>query len=81
MAPAAAWAQAYPAKPVTMVVPWPAGGSTDVVMRAISEAAAKQLGQPIVIDNKPGPPARWALPSWLPPPSPTAIRWRRSRSR
>jgi tripartite-type tricarboxylate transporter receptor subunit TctC len=54
VAPATAWAQAYPAKPVTMVVPWPAGGSTDIVMRAISEAAAKHLGQPIVIDNKPG---------------------------
>ena len=37
-----------------MVVPWPAGGSTDIAMRAISEAAAKHLGQPIVIDNKPG---------------------------
>jgi tripartite-type tricarboxylate transporter receptor subunit TctC len=37
-----------------MVVPWPAGGSTDIVMRAISEAAAKHLGQTIVIDNKPG---------------------------
>lgn len=54
VAPATASAQAYPAKPVTMVVPWPAGGSTDIVMRAISEAAAKHLGQPIVIDNKPG---------------------------
>jgi tripartite-type tricarboxylate transporter receptor subunit TctC len=53
-APAAALAQTYPAKPVTMVVPWPAGGSTDIVMRAISEAAAKHLGQTIVIDNKPG---------------------------
>jgi tripartite-type tricarboxylate transporter receptor subunit TctC len=53
-APAAALAQAYPAKPITMVVPWPAGGSTDVVMRTICEAAAKNLGQPIVIDNKPG---------------------------
>jgi len=52
VAPATAWA--YPAKPVTMVVPWPAGGSTDIVMRTISEAAAKHLGQPIVIDNKPG---------------------------
>ena len=54
LAPATAFAQAYPAKPVTMVVPWPAGGSTDVAMRAICEAAAKRLGQPIVIDNKPG---------------------------
>ena len=49
-----AFAQAYPSKPITMVVPWPAGGSTDIVMRAISEAAAKTLGQPIVTDNKPG---------------------------
>jgi tripartite-type tricarboxylate transporter receptor subunit TctC len=49
-----AFAQAYPSKPITMVVPWPAGGSTDIVMRAISEAAAKNLGQPIVTDNKPG---------------------------
>ena len=53
-APDAVRAQAYPVKPVTMVVPWPAGGSTDIVMRTISEAAAKHLGQPIVIDNKPG---------------------------
>lgn len=54
LTPAAAFAQAYPSKPITMVVPWPAGGSTDVVMRAISEAAAKHLGQTIVVDNKPG---------------------------
>jgi tripartite-type tricarboxylate transporter receptor subunit TctC len=54
LAPATAFAQAYPTKPITMVVPWPAGGSTDVVMRTISEAASKHLGQPIVIDNKPG---------------------------
>jgi tripartite-type tricarboxylate transporter receptor subunit TctC len=47
-------AQAYPDKPITLVVPWPAGGSTDVAMRAISEVAAKHLGQPIVVDNKPG---------------------------
>ena len=53
-APAAVHAQAYPEKPVTMVVPWPAGGSTDIVMRTVSEAAAKHLGQPIVVDNKPG---------------------------
>jgi len=47
-------AQGYPEKPVMLVVPWPAGGSTDVVMRAIAESAAKHLGQPILVDNKPG---------------------------
>ena len=49
-----AFAQTYPEKPVTLIVPWPAGGSTDIAMRTIAEAAAKHLGQPIVIDNKPG---------------------------
>lgn len=51
---ATAMAQSYPTKPITMIVPWPAGGSTDVAMRAIAEAASKHLGQPIVTDNKAG---------------------------
>ena len=50
----AAEAQDYPVKPVTLIVPWPAGGSTDIAMRAIADAAAKHLGQPIVVDNKAG---------------------------
>ena len=50
----AAQAQDYPVKPITLIVPWPAGGSTDISMRAIAEAASKHLGQPIVIDNKAG---------------------------
>jgi tripartite-type tricarboxylate transporter receptor subunit TctC len=50
----AAFAQNYPAKPVTLIVPWPAGGSTDIAMRAIAEVASKHLGQPIVIDNRAG---------------------------
>ena len=50
----AAGAQDYPTKPVTLIVPWPAGGSTDISMRAIADAASKHLGQPIVIDNKAG---------------------------
>ena len=49
-----ALAQAYPTKPITMIVPWPAGGSTDVAMRALSHAASKHLGQTIIIDNKGG---------------------------
>jgi tripartite-type tricarboxylate transporter receptor subunit TctC len=51
---APAQAQNYPTKPVTLVVPWPAGGSTDLAMRALADATQKHLGQPIVIDNKPG---------------------------
>ncbi len=47
-------AQAYPSRPITMIVPWPAGGSSDVVARATAEIAAKILGQPILIDNKAG---------------------------
>jgi len=47
-------AEEFPAKPITLIVPWPAGGPTDVSMRAIAEAAQKYLGQPIIIDNKAG---------------------------
>jgi tripartite-type tricarboxylate transporter receptor subunit TctC len=51
---AAAGAQEYPTKPITLIVPWPAGGSTDISMRAIAESASKVLGQPIAVDNKAG---------------------------
>jgi tripartite-type tricarboxylate transporter receptor subunit TctC len=47
-------AQAFPARPITLICPWPAGGSTDIVMRAIAESAGKALGQTMIIDNKPG---------------------------
>src|SRR5947209_17467335 len=49
-----ALAQEYPTKPITLIVPWPAGGSTDISMRAIADSASKFIGQPIVIDNKAG---------------------------
>jgi len=52
--PAAAWAQAYPAKPVTMIVPFAAGGPTDIVARIVGEHMAKTLGQQIVIENVAG---------------------------
>jgi tripartite-type tricarboxylate transporter receptor subunit TctC len=45
---------AYPVRPVKLVCPWPAGGSTDAVMRALAESASKHLGQQIVLENKPG---------------------------
>jgi tripartite-type tricarboxylate transporter receptor subunit TctC len=52
--PTLAQAQAYPAKPVRLICPWPAGGSTDAVMRSLAESASKSLGQQVIIDNKPG---------------------------
>jgi tripartite-type tricarboxylate transporter receptor subunit TctC len=44
----------FPTKAVTVICPWPAGGSTDIQMRALAEATGKHLGQPVVIENKPG---------------------------
>ncbi|MBX3605100.1 MAG: tripartite tricarboxylate transporter substrate binding protein [Piscinibacter sp.] len=47
-------AETYPARPVTLIVPWPAGGSTDRHLRALSEIASRHLGQTIVVANQPG---------------------------
>ncbi len=52
--PGMASAQAYPAKPIRLICPWPAGGSTDAVMRSMAESAGKALGGSIVLENKPG---------------------------
>ena len=52
--PGLAQAQAFPSRPIKYICPWPAGGSTDVVMRAIAESAGKALGTTVVIENKPG---------------------------
>ena len=53
---ASAWAQSgdYPARPVTLIVPFPAGGPTDRHMRTLADIAGKHLGQPIIVENKPG---------------------------
>ena len=47
-------AQAFPTKPITLVLPFPPGGSFDPIFRALAEAAGRDLGQPIVLMHKPG---------------------------
>lgn len=49
-----AWAQSYPAKPIKMVVPFPPGGSTDLVARHLAQGLTNDLGQAVVIDNRGG---------------------------
>lgn len=50
----AALAQTYPARPISLIVPFPAGGTTDVLARAVGQELSKSLGQPVVIESKPG---------------------------
>ena len=54
--PAFALAQpaSYPARAITLIVPWPAGGQTDITMRILADLASRTLGQPVTIDNRPG---------------------------
>ncbi|WP_439597575.1 Bug family tripartite tricarboxylate transporter substrate binding protein [Falsiroseomonas sp.] len=47
-------AQAWPSRPVTVVVPWPAGGSTDVLARSVARYFSEQFGQPFVVENRSG---------------------------
>jgi tripartite-type tricarboxylate transporter receptor subunit TctC len=54
LVPLPACAQAYPTKPIRLVVPFPPGGSLDVVARAIGQKLTEAWGQPVVIDNRPG---------------------------
>lgn len=49
-----AHADNYPSKPITLIVPWPAGGSTDRHLRALAQIASRHLGQPVVVENQPG---------------------------
>jgi tripartite-type tricarboxylate transporter receptor subunit TctC len=51
---APARADAYPDKPIHLIVPYTAGGSTDVLARVLAEYVRKSLGQPVVVENKPG---------------------------
>ena len=52
--PALALAQAWPAKPIKIIVPYPPGGTSDILARALSPGLQAAFGQPIVVENKPG---------------------------
>src|SRR6478736_6271887 len=51
---ATAVAQSFPARPIRLIVPYPAGGGTDIVARVIGQRLQQSLGQPIIIDNRGG---------------------------
>src|SRR5262245_7328590 len=52
--PRTAWAQTYPSRPITMVVPYSAGGATDVIGRMLAERMKGALGQPVIVENVSG---------------------------
>ena len=54
MAVSGAWAQAYPTKPIRIVVPFPAGGTSDILSRAIGSKLTEQWKQQVIVDNRPG---------------------------
>ncbi|MCC2675254.1 MAG: h16 [Ramlibacter sp.] len=51
---AVAQSDSYPSRPISLIVPWPAGGQTDITMRILADLAQRSLGQPVVVENRPG---------------------------
>src|SRR4051794_7396036 len=51
---APSWAQAYPSKPIRVIVPFTPGGSTDTSARIVAEGLSRLFGQQVIVDNKPG---------------------------
>ncbi|HSW24566.1 MAG TPA: tripartite tricarboxylate transporter substrate binding protein, partial [Burkholderiaceae bacterium] len=52
----------YPSRPITLWIPWPAGGATDLTLRLLAELAARTLGQKIIIENRAGAGGTLAMP-------------------
>ncbi len=86
--PAVVFSQAYPSKPIRLIVPFPAGGGVDYIGRIVGKGLSERLGQQVLVDNRPGAnaivglespegiAARTATPSRRLPPA----RWRSIRS-
>ena len=53
----------FPSHYITLIVPWPAGGSTDITLRILADLAGKQLGQKIIVENRPGASGSLAMPT------------------
>jgi len=54
LAPCAAWPQEFPDRPITLIVPFSAGGPTDVTARLFAQAMAREAGKPVIVENRPG---------------------------
>jgi tripartite-type tricarboxylate transporter receptor subunit TctC len=54
LAPLVALAQTFPSKPITLICPWSAGGGTDLHLRKLAQLASRHLGQPVLVENRPG---------------------------
>ena len=66
---AGVWAQAYPTKPVRLIAPFPAGGSSDLLARILSQKLGETFRQQIVVDNRPGAGANLGVDAAYAPPA------------